>query len=62
MKKKEQSCTVGEMIDLLLEMDFKREDIIVIENSQGNEKLVWDIGRSYCVNDNKRKLIVSMRK
>ena len=55
-------CTVGELIDFLLEKDFSREDKIVIENLQGFHKSVKDIGRYYYQAYNRRVLIMSMKK
>jgi hypothetical protein len=59
---KKQSCTVGELMDFLLSQKFSREDKIIVENTQGNEKLVWDIGWSDCSSEDTNKLLISMRK
>ena len=61
MKDKEESCTVGELMDFILSHNFKREDKLIIEINTGKEKEVWDIGISIC-NNKVTKLLFCARK
>ena len=58
--KKDNSITIGELIDFLLEREFDRNDKVVIKTLH-TEKPCFDAGVSM-VNGEDRKLIISMRK